>query len=141
MNKQKNDEEFASILSKNKRKGERRRDRETIRFLYLLNGLVGGSSNTFVLLTNQVGLEESFRAAELLVSDRNDLSVGKSEVLVAFSAGGEELHFRVKVQSDVAKLLLDITDDFTFGGGAEGHSSFSENLHQVIRKVSSGKLE
>merc|ERR1712193_63305 len=42
---------------------------------------------------------------------------------------------------DVAELLLDVSDDFSLGGGDEGVTSLSEDLHEVVSKISAGKIE
>jgi len=51
------------------------------------------------------------------------------------------VHLLFKVKSDVGELLLDVTNDFTLGGGGEGVSSLGKDLHEVISKITSGKIE
>ncbi|KAF1747771.1 hypothetical protein GCK72_024237 [Caenorhabditis remanei] len=66
-------------------------------------------------------LEESLWAAETLISDGDELTIRKL--------------------SDVAELLLDVTDDFTFGGGCERVTTLGENLHEVVGEITSSKIE
>jgi hypothetical protein len=46
-----------------------------------------------------------------------------------------------KVQSNVGEFFLNISDNFSFSSGGEGVTSFGQDLHQVISKISSGKIE
>ena len=46
-----------------------------------------------------------------------------------------------EVKGNVAELFLDVTDDFTFGGGDERVTSFSKDLHEVISQVTASKIE
>ncbi|KAJ3036474.1 hypothetical protein HDV00_002716 [Rhizophlyctis rosea] len=43
--------------------------------------------------------------------------------------------------SRLMELLLDVTDDFTFGGGGEGVTTLGEDLHQAVGQVTAGKVE
>jgi len=63
--------------------------------------------------TQEGRLEEGLRATETLVTDRDHLTVGKFVGLLEGSGGGSGSHFLLEVQSDVAELLLDVTDDFS----------------------------
>ena len=80
-------------------------------------------------------LEESFGATEALVSDGDDLSVGKFVGLLERGGGGGGGHllqckhkhldisgligYLLEVEGDVAELLLDVTDDLTLSSGRE----------------------
>ena len=46
-----------------------------------------------------------------------------------------------EVESDVAELLLDVTDDFALGRGGEGVASLRKDLHEVIGEISAGQVE
>ena len=74
------------------------------------------------VLTNLDRLEESFWASESLVSYGNGLAIRHFIDLISLGAFSEGLHLLVEVQGDVAELLLDISDDFSLGGGGEGLS-------------------
>ena len=69
------------------------------------------------------------------------LSVGKFVGLLEGRGGSSGGHFLLEVEGDVAELLLDVSDDFSLGGGDEGVTSLSEDLHEVVSKISAGKIE
>lgn len=91
--------------------------------------------------TQEGWLEESLWATESFVSDGDDLTVGKFVGLLEGGGRGSGLHLLLEVEGDVGELLLDVTNNFSFGGGGEGVSTFSEDLHEVVSKISSGKIE
>lgn len=47
----------------------------------------------------------------------------------------------LEVEGDIAELLLDVTDNLAFSGGGEGVTALSEDLHEVVSKITSGKIE
>ncbi len=51
------------------------------------------------------------------------------------------LQFLFKVQSNVAQLLLDISNDFTLGSGGEGISALHQVLDQEIGEVATSEIE
>merc|ERR1719376_955828 len=61
----------------------------------------------------------------------------------SLSSGGERVIVRdIKgVQSNVGKFFLDVTDNFSLSSGGERVSTFSEDLHQVVSEITSGKIE
>ena len=69
------------------------------------------------------------------------LSVGKLVGLLERGGLGGGGHLLLEVESDVAELLFDVSDDFSLGGGDEGVTSLSEDLHEVVSKISAGKIE
>ena len=77
------------------------------------DGIVSGLVKTARFHTQEARLEESLWATESLVSDRDDLTVGKLVRLLQRGGRGSSGHFLLKVQSDVAKLFLNVTDDFS----------------------------
>ena len=111
--------------------------------------------NTGSFLSENGGLEQSFRSTETnsqdflnpemegvpFISDGNDLTIGKFVTLFKAGALSGGLNFLLKIESDVAQFLLDITNDFSLGGCAERISTFSENLHEVVSKIAAGKIE
>ena len=103
--------------------------------------VIGELVHTGRLLADQVGLEEHLRATEALVADSDDLAVGQLVVLLEGGRLGGELHLGVEVQRDVAELLLDVTDDFTLGGGGESITTLSQDLHEVVSEVAAGHVE
>merc|ERR1712128_409981 len=42
---------------------------------------------------------------------------------------------------DIAKLLLDVTDNLTLSGGGERVATLSEDLHEVVGQLTSGKVK
>jgi len=87
------------------------------------------------------GLEEGFGASEGLVTDSDNLTIGKG--VVDFLGGGfvGGLELGVKVVGDVAELFLDVSGDFSFGGGGEADADFGEELHHVLGQVSTGEID
>ena len=92
-------------------------------------------------LTNEGGLEECLWSPESLVSDGDDLSVGEFVGLLERAGAGSGLHLLLEIQSNVAQLLLDVTDDFSLGGGGEGVATLGQDLHQVVSEITSGKIK
>ena len=96
--------------------------------------------DTAWLETEDAGLEESLRSTESLVSNGDDLTVGKLVGLLEAGALGGSLDLLLEVEGDVAELLLDVTDDFTFGGGREAVATLGQNLHQVVGQVTASHV-
>jgi hypothetical protein len=107
----------------------------------LHDGVVGSFVDARGLHTQERGLEQGFRATETFVTDGDDLTVRQFVALLQLGRSGSGLHFLFKVQGDVAELLLDVTDDFTFGGGGERVTTLSQDLHQVVSQVTTGQIE
>jgi len=98
----------------------------------LHDGVVSGLVDTGGFHTNEGWLEEGLGASESLVTNGDDLSVGKLVGLFEGGRGSSGGHFLLEVKGDVAELLLDISDDFSLGGGDEGVTSLGEDLHYHI---------
>ena len=107
----------------------------------LHDGVVGGLSNTDGLEADERRLEENLRAAETLVADGDDLTVRKLVGLLNSGRRGGDAHLLVEVESDVRKLLLDVTNDFTLGSGGERVTALGEDLHEVVGEITSGKID
>ena len=97
--------------------------------------------DTSRLHTEEGWLEESLWATESLVSDGDDLTVGQFIALLEAGAGSSGLHLLLKVKSNVAELLLDVTDNLTFGGGGEGVATLGEDLHEVVSQITTGQIQ
>ncbi len=82
-------------------------------------------------LWSEGGLEERLRAAEPLVADGDDLSVRKLVALLQRGRGRRRPHLVLKVQSDVAQLLLDVSDDFSLRCG-DTHTFSRGRRHRVM---------
>jgi len=85
----------------------------------LHDGVVGGLVDTTGLHTQERGLEQSLGAPEPLISDGDHLSVRKLVRLLKAGAAGSCGHLLLEVESDVAELLLDVTDNLPLSGGGE----------------------
>ena len=107
----------------------------------LHDGVVGGLVNTLGFEAEEGGLEEGFGAAEALVPDSDDLTVGKFIRLLELGRGGGGLHLGLKVEGDVGEFLLDIADNFSLGGGGKRVTTLGEDLHHVVGKVTASKVE
>merc|ERR1712150_277000 len=107
----------------------------------LHDGVVAGLVDSGRLHSDEGWLDESLGAPEPLVSDGDDLSVGKLVALLEGGGGGSGGHLLLEVESDIAELLLDVTDDLSLGGGGEGIATLGEDLHQVIGKISAGQIQ
>jgi hypothetical protein len=101
----------------------------------------GGDVDTARLEAKNVRLEQSLGSTEALVANSDDLSIGKLVGLLEAGALGSGLDLLLEVESDVAKLLLDVTDDFTFGSGGESVTTLSEDLHQVIGQITASHVD
>ena len=97
----------------------------------LHDGVESKSVDTSALHTNDVRLEEDFWASESFVSDGNNVTVGKLVLLFHVAGSFSFCHLFVEVESAVAKLFLDVTDDFLFSWGVEAVTTFHEDLLQV----------
>ena len=51
------------------------------------------------------------------------------------------MHFLFEVKGNIAKLLLDVTNDFTFSSGGERVTTLSKDLHQVVSQVTAGQVK
>jgi len=107
----------------------------------LHDGVVGGFVDTGGFHTNEGWLEEGLWASESFVTDGDDLTVW--EFVGFFQGGGRSGggHFLLEVEGDVAEFFLDVSDDFSFGGGDKRVTSFSQDLHQVVGQVSAGQVQ
>merc|ERR1719251_648715 len=86
-------------------------------------------------------LEERLRAAETLIANGDDLAVGKLIRLLKGGGGSSSGHLLLKVKSNIAELLLDVTDNLTLSSGGEGVATFSEDLHQVVGELTTSKIK
>merc|ERR1719483_393141 len=86
-------------------------------------------------------LEESLWATETFISNCDNLAVGKLIGLLKGGEGSSSGHFLLKVKSNIAELLLDVTDNLTLSSGGERVSSLSKDLHQVVGKFKSSKIK
>jgi len=107
----------------------------------LHDGVVGGFVYTRGFHSDEGWLEHGLWATESLVSDGDDLTVREFVALFEGAAGGGGGHFLFEVKGNIAKFFLDVTDNFAFSSGNEGVATFSEDLHQVVGKVTTGEVK
>ena len=107
----------------------------------LHDGVVHGLVDAARLHAQEGRLEQSLGAAEPLVTDGDDLSVGQLVALLEGGAGGRGGHLLLEVQGDVAKFLFDVAHDFSLGRGGEAVASLGEDLHEVVGQVAAGQVE
>ena len=100
-----------------------------------------GVVDTFGFLSDHRRLEQNFWATEAFVTDGDNITI-RQFVRLFVGAGARTFgHVLVKVQGDVRQLFLDVTHDFTLGGGGELVATFSQDLHQVIGQIATGKID
>ena len=107
----------------------------------LHDGVVGCLVDTGLLHAQEGRLEEGFGRTESLVADRDDLTVGKLVALLqrrTLRGGG---HLLLEVKGNIAEFLLDVTDDFTLGGGGEGVATLGEDLHEIVGQVAASQVK
>merc|ERR1712122_104415 len=107
----------------------------------LHDGVVGGLMDTAGLHTKEGWLEESLWASESLIANGDDLTVGKLIRLLERAGGSSGSHFLLKVKSNIAELLLDVTDNLPLSGGGERVASLGEDLHEMISEVTSSQVQ
>merc|ERR1711915_1095697 len=77
----------------------------------LHDGVVGSLVDTAGFHSKEGRLEESLRAAETLIANGDDLTVGKFIGLLKGGGGSGSGHLLLEVKSNIAELLLDVTDN------------------------------
>merc|ERR1719495_1198598 len=103
--------------------------------------VVGGLVDTTGFHSKEGRLEESLRAAEPLITNGDDLAIRKLIGFLKRGGGSSSGHLLLKVKSNIAEFLLDVTDNLTLSSGGEGVATLSENLHQVVGELTSGKIK
>jgi hypothetical protein len=69
-----------------------------------------------ILFDCLLGVEQSLWASELLVSNRDDVAVGKLKLYVLVRGFRKLFHFVFVVEGDVALFFFDGSDYFEFSG-------------------------
>merc|ERR1719495_2512996 len=90
--------------------GASRHDSVSIEILTDINitlhdGVIGGFMDTTSFHSKEGRLEESLRAAETLISNGNDLTIGKFIGLFKGGGGSSSGHLLLEVKSNIAELL------------------------------------
>merc|ERR1712019_149078 len=93
------------------------------------------------LLPDEAWLEEHLRAAEAFAANGDDVSMRELIGLLLVGALCGRLHLCIKVEGDVAELLLHIAHNLTLGRCGEGVATLSEDFHQVFCEVPSRQVK
>merc|ERR1719361_1393170 len=107
----------------------------------LHDGVVGGLMDTAGFHSQERGLEEGLWGTESLIADGDDLAVGKLIGLLQGGGCSSSGHFLLKVKGNIAELLLDVTDNFTFSSGGERVTTLSEDLHEVVGELAASQVQ
>merc|ERR1711892_627770 len=86
-------------------------------------------------------LEQSLGATDSLIANGDDLTIGKLIRLLKGGGSSSSGHFLFEVKSNIAELLLDVTDNLTLSSGGERVATLSEDLHQVVGEFTSSKVK
>jgi hypothetical protein len=105
------------------------------------DGVVSALVDTSSFTSEERRLEEGFRASESFVSNSDDLTVGQFVALFKGRGVGSGFHLGVEVEGNIAKLFLDVTDDFSLGSGGESITSLGEDLHEVVSEITSSQVQ
>jgi len=119
--------------------------------------VVGSLVDTIEVLADDRGVEENLRSTEAGRTDLDDGTIGKLEglllglradllvhqlpVAVVSNTRVEDVQLVIEVLSDVAELLLDVTDDFTLSSGGERVTLLSKDLAEVVSDITTSKIE
>merc|ERR1712026_187012 len=107
----------------------------------LHDGVVGGLMDTAGLHTKEGRLEEGLRGTEPLIANGDDLAVGKLIGLLQGGGGSSSGHLLLKVKSNIAELLLDVTDNLPLSSGGERVAPLGEDLHEVVGQLTASQVQ
>ena len=107
----------------------------------LHDGVVGGLMNAAGLHSKERRLEEGLRAPESLITDGDDLTIGKLIGLLKGGGGSSSRHLLLKVKGNIAELFLDVSDNFPLSSSGEGVSSLSQDLHEVVGQFTTSQIQ
>merc|ERR1719195_542779 len=107
----------------------------------LHDGVVGGLMDTAGLHAQEGWLEEGLRGTEPLIANGDDLAIGQLIGLLQGGGGSSGGHLLLKVKSNIAELLLDVTDNLALSSGGEGVASLGEDLHEVVGELTASQVQ
>merc|ERR1712243_289489 len=107
----------------------------------LHDGVVSGLVDATGLHSKEGRLEEGLWAPEPLVTNGDDLAIRKLVGLLEGGGGSRSGHLLLEVKSDIAELLLDVTDNLPLSSGGEGVATLSQGLHQVVGELTASKVK
>jgi len=85
----------------------------------LHDGVVGGLMDTAGLHSQEGRLEEGLGSTEPLIANGDNLTIGQLIGLLKRRGSSSGGHFLLKVEGNIAELLLDVPDNLTLSGGGE----------------------
>lgn len=77
----------------------------------------------------------------MFVADGDDLAISQLEALFQGGGGCDRCCFLLKVQGNVAQLLLDVVQNFSFCHGDEAVAMLSKDLHEVVPQVQVSQVQ
>merc|ERR1719281_2275171 len=86
-------------------------------------------------------LEEGLRGTEPLIANGDDLAIGQLIGLLQGGRGSSSSHLLLKVKSNIAELLLDVTDNLTLSSGGERVTPLGEDLHEVVGQLTASQVK
>lgn len=87
------------------------------------------------------GLDRLPKSTEFLAIKSSYLSVWQFVTLLQGRRTCCRCHLLLEVESEVAELLLDVPDDFPFGGRRETVTPLGQDFHQVICQITSSQIQ
>jgi len=107
----------------------------------LHDGVVDGLVDSAGFHSQEGWLEEGLWATESLITNGDDLTIGQFIGFLKRGGSSSGGHFLFEVQSDIAELLLDVTDNFSLSSGGERVTTLGEDLHEVVSKVPASQIQ
>merc|ERR1712020_122240 len=105
------------------------------------DGVIGGLMDTARFHSQEGWLEEGFWGTETFVTNGDNLAIGQFIGFLQGGGGSSSGHFLFEVKGNIAKLLLDVTDNFTLSGGGERVATLGEDLHEVVGELTSSQVQ
>jgi len=106
-----------------------------------LDGVEESVGNTRNLKADEGRIEEGLGSLETLSSDLNHTTIRKGVGLDEHGGLKSELLLEIKVVSDIAELLLDLTDGLEVSGSVEGITTEEEELDEVASDIATGDIK
>merc|ERR1719323_2211221 len=78
---------------------------------------------------------------ESLVTNGDDLTVGKLIGLLEGGGGSSGGHLLLKVKGNIAKLFLDVTNNLSLSSGGKRITPLSKNLHEVVGQLTACQVK
>merc|ERR1719220_3018780 len=107
----------------------------------LHDGVVCGLMDTAGFHSQEGRLEEGLRGTEPLIANGDNLTIRKLIGLLKGGGGSSSGHLLFKVKGNIAKLLLDVTDNLTLSSGGERVTTLSEDLHEVVGELTASQVQ